>query len=137
MSWSNRYVGIPQADHGRSEMGCDCWGLACLVYAQELSIELPGYDGEYVSPDERAEIAGLIDAQEAVGPWSQVETPQAFDLLLFRRGRWRSHVGIFVARDLMLHIDGSDQARVASLSAPRWAVRLCGIYRHAQAGDLS
>ncbi|TMV09814.1 NlpC/P60 family protein [Ruegeria sediminis] len=134
MSWASRYVGIPQADFGRSEMGCDCWGLARLVYARELGIGLPSYDGAYVSPDEHAEVAALISGAEVDGPWHPVATPEPFDLLLFRRGRFRSHIGINVDTRHMLHMDGTEQARIADIRAPRWSSRFCGAYRHVERG---
>ena len=41
MIWANAYVGLPWADLGRDRTGCDCWGLARLVYAEQLGIALP------------------------------------------------------------------------------------------------
>ena len=38
MIWSNRFIGIPYDDFGRSRTGCDCWGLACIIYREELGI---------------------------------------------------------------------------------------------------
>lgn len=136
MSWSNTYVGIPQADMGRSELGCDCWGLARLVYLRELGIELPSYLGSNVSPDEHGEVAALIDQAENSGPWRPVGDARPFDLLLFRRGRFRSHIGLHVTGRLMLHMDGSDQARIDDYSRGRWAARFCGAYRHIARRDV-
>lgn len=138
MSWSNKYIGIPQMDMGRSEQGCDCWGLVRLVYARELNIPLPDYLGTYVSPEEQAEIAALIDQAEAnpARPWQAVDHPAPFDVLLFRRGRLRSHIGVAVSPSLMLHMDGTDQARLARFTAPRWSVRFCGAWRYRPLGPL-
>lgn len=132
MSWSDKYIGIPQADHGRSDLGCDCWGLLRLVYARELGIALPGYEEAYLDPGERREIAALIDRAEASGPWRRATQPRPFQLLLFRRGRWRSHVGLRVSAARMLHMDGMDQARIADLRDGYWRARLVGEYRHVE-----
>mgnify|MGYP003652353246 CR=1 FL=1 len=88
MSWSNAYVGIPYANMGRSALGCDCWGLARLVY----------------------------DA--------------AFDVLLFRHGRFESHVGIYVHQGVMLHMATDDQSKHERFDQGRWKARLAGYFRH-------
>jgi cell wall-associated NlpC family hydrolase len=137
MTWSDTYVGIPQADLGRSELGCDCWGLTRLVYQRELGIDLPSYRGAYVSPDEHEEIAGLISEAEEVGPWRVADHPAPFNLLVFRRGRLRSHLGLRVNSRFMLHMDGTDQARLADLQNGRWRRRLAGEYRHIKCGVAS
>lgn len=134
MSWASKYVGTPYADLGRSELGCDCWGLARLVYARELGIAMPSYLGAYVSADERAEIHGLLRDAEETGPWSPATRILPFDLLLFRRGQMRSHIGISVDARRMLHMDGEDQARIADFTGARWSARFCGAYRHVERG---
>jgi len=134
MSWANAYVGTPYADLGRSKLGCDCWGLARLVYEQELGITLPSYLGDYVSAEERAEIDGLIGDAEHTGPWRPSPQIMPFDLLVFRRGRLRSHIGIALSARHMLHMDGEDQARIVRLAEPRWQTRYCGAYRHVKRG---
>ena len=93
MNWASTYVGIPYADRGRFLSGCDCWGLARLVYRRELGIKLPSYVGDYISSTERAEIDDLIGAAEVTERWRLVEQPAPFDLILLRRGRLRSHIG--------------------------------------------
>ena len=130
MSWSNRYIGTPWREFGRSAAGCDCWGLACLVYACELSISLPSYTGTYVSAEEHAEIAALIDDGRRSPLWHPVSAPEAFDLAVFRRGRWASHIGIIVRPGLMLHMAGEDAAKLEDYRTGQWASRLVGIWRH-------
>lgn len=135
MSWSDGYLGLPWADLGRTRAGCDCYGLARLVYADQLGIVLPSYAGEYLGAGEQAEVAALLDREEQVGPWLPVlDAIAPFDLVLFRRGRLRSHVGVAVSAELMLHMDGEAQARVARLTDPRWRARFAGAFRHVEAG---
>lgn len=128
--WTNRFVGLPFAAFGRDRSGCDCWGLACLVYREELQISLPDYLG-YTSVDEHAEIAALVADAKASPVWLPVTGPvEPFDLAVFRRGRLDSHVGIVVQHGLMLHAAGEDCAKVESYLAHPWRHRLTGVYRH-------
>jgi len=129
MSWSDAYLGIPHRDLGRDRRGCDCWGLIRLVYAGEMGIDLPAYDGDYPSALESREVASLVD-QVAMPPvWVPVSDPRPMDVLIFRRGPWRSHVGLVVTGTAMLHMSGSG-SRIEASNAPRWVRRLTGIMRH-------
>jgi probable lipoprotein NlpC len=133
VSWSNAYIGIPFADQGRGYLGCDCWGLVRLVYQREQGITLPSYVEGYVCADERAEIDALIKGAQGCGPWHLVDgQAQPFDVLVFRRGRMQSHIGIATDRNAMLHVAAADQAKIERFDDPRWASRLCGVYRHAK-----
>ncbi|MGB0912023.1 MAG: NlpC/P60 family protein [Phaeobacter italicus] len=130
MSWSNSYVGIPQQDLGRSRAGADCWGLACIIYQEELGITLPEYLG-YSSPDERGECAALIAGATSSPLWLPVDGPAlAFDIAVFRQGRFSSHVGIVIRHGLMIHVSGADQAKVEGYTTGKWNHRLDGHFRH-------
>ena len=86
-AWSNKWVGTPHEELGRTPDGADCWGLACIVYREELNITLPQYLG-YTSVEEHAEISDLIGAGKASSVWVPNEgTALAFDMAVFRRGR--------------------------------------------------
>lgn len=132
MSWSNAYIGTPWQDLGRSAEGCDCWGLAWLVFACELGIELPSYAEHYSSAEEQREIAGLIMAASFEPTWIRVAPQKArpFDIAVFRRGRWDSHIGIIVQPGTMLHMAREDCAQHARLNQGEWRTRLSGIWRH-------
>lgn len=132
-SWTNRYVGIPFAPFGADRSGCNCWGLVVLVYAEQLGIVLPDYAGAYTSPEEQAEVAALV-SQEAADPvWNRVFDPQPLDVLLFRRGRLDTHVGLYVDRSFMLHLTADDCAKLERFETGTWAHRLTGIHRHIEA----
>jgi probable lipoprotein NlpC len=133
LHWSARYVGIPWQDLGRTANGCDCWGLTRLVYAEVPTepVDLPAYDGDYATAEEMAEIAGLIHGAIDGGSWIRVGgLPRELDVLLFRRGRYDSHVGLVAGRGLMLHMVGEQASRIEPWTRPEWAFRLAGIFRH-------
>ncbi|MGH1417110.1 MAG: C40 family peptidase [Pelagimonas sp.] len=129
MTQWNSYVGIAQRDHGREMSGADCWGLACLVYAHELGIELPDYAGVHPSDIERRDIDQIMESEAAANRWLGVDQARSFDLLLFRMGPYRCHVGIAIDARRMLHVH-SDHSKIIPQSDPAWAKRLIGIYRH-------
>ena len=130
MSWSNTYVGIPYEDLGRTVTGCDCWGLARLVYEAEMKIILPGYTQGYASAEEQAEVASLIGQETSTSVWGRVDQPKDYDLLLFRHGRHESHVGIYVDQGVMLHMATDDQSKHERFDQGRWKARLVGCFRH-------
>ncbi|WP_165937523.1 C40 family peptidase [Antarcticimicrobium sediminis] len=129
MSWASRYVGTPYADHGRSRAGVDCWGLACVVYAQELGIVLPSYAGAYASAEEIDEVDALLYGAKERQHWRQVPSARPFDLFEFRTGGRAAHVGIALDARRMLHVHAGGAALVEPLQ-PRWITRRIGIYRH-------
>lgn len=132
MNWSDRFVGTPYQEFGRSPEGCDCWGLACVIYREELGISLPDYLGDYASAEERGEIAALIQGATVSPLWVPVEGPaMAFDIAVFRRGRMSSHLGIVVRHGIMIHIEAEDCAKIADYRTGRWIHRFNGHFRHA------
>ena len=131
MSWSDRYIGTPFQEFGRATTGCDCWGLACVIYREELGIALPDYLGDYASAEELVEISALIDRDKTSPLWLPVNGPaMAFDIALFRRGRWSTHVGIVIQHGVMIHMRGEDCAKVESYQTGVWSHRFAGHYRH-------
>lgn len=131
MSWSNCYIGIPYADFGRTREGCDCWGLVCIVYRASLGIRLPEYLGAYSSTDEHAEIASIISAEKVSPLWMPVTgSPRPFDLALFRRGRWSTHVGIVIRDGLMIHMVEGDCAKAQTYRDGPYKHRFEGHYRY-------
>ena len=131
MSWSNKYVGIPFREFGRETRGCDCYGLAVLVYAQELGMQLTSFAGDYVSCEERQELDQLFANAVEIGPWKVVEgAVHPFDVAIFRIGRLAAHCGVVIKDGLMLHVQNEDQVKVESYRTGIWKPRLLFHYRH-------
>lgn len=134
MSWSNRFVGIPYEEFGRTRDGADCWGLACIIYREELGISLPEYLGDYASVEEHVEIAALINGAAISPLWLPVEGDAiAFDIAVFRRGRMSTHLGIVVRHGVMIHMQGEDCAKIANYRTGAWGNRFSGHFRHVSA----
>lgn len=132
MSWASPYVGLPQRDHGRDRLGIDCWGLFRLIYLEQLGLELPSYSGLYLDAAEHAEVARIVNAEEAKGLWYPVGHIEPFDLLLFRMGRYRSHIGCALDGRRMLHVQGQDGSKIERFREGRWQHRFTGAFRHVE-----
>ena len=131
MSWSDRYIGIRFASLGRTRDGADCYGLACIIYADDLGIALPAYTGAYASSEEHLEISALINGAAQSPSWQAVAgSAQPYDLAVFRRGKLTTHLGIVIRHGLMIHMDGEDAAKVADYRSGRWSSRFIGHFRH-------
>lgn len=130
MSWPNRFVGLSHEAGGRVRAGCDCYGLARVIYQEELGLSLPDYLGA-LSIEEEGEIAALIAGRARLPMWVPIDGPAvAFDLAVFRRGRMQTHLGVVVRRGLMLHMVEGDCAKLEPYHTGRWAARLTGHWRH-------
>jgi probable lipoprotein NlpC len=130
--WSARYIGLPWVPGGRSFDGADCYGLATLVYREELGIELRSYDQFYVTAEEREEIAELIAGGTARGPWRDIaiEDAREFDGVVFRLAGFASHIGIVVSRGLMLHVSAGRPARMERFLTGHWRPAIASVLRH-------
>ena len=133
--WSTDFIGLPYVEFGRDRGGVDCWGLAKLVYAEILGIELPSYIERYTSPEERRELDALIHSVADGETWVNTAHAATFDIAVFRRGHMEAHVGVVVSPGLMLHTSAGDHSRLEHYSSGRWAHRLTGIYRHFEAAS--
>ncbi|MHC2016302.1 NlpC/P60 family protein [Methylobacterium sp. CM6247] len=133
MHWSASYIGLPWQVGGLTRDGIACWGLARLVYAEQLGIEVPDYAAAVPSLQERAEVAAIFaEATSSAGPWVKIGAADVaeFDILVFRRVGLAHHVGIAVGAGRMLHIDTDQDSCLVDYTTGRWALRLCGVYGH-------
>lgn len=110
MLWHTKYIGIPFVDNGHSFQGCDCGGLAWLVYASELGHELPCFDVSYSAFDKPS--TGNILRRALNGFFTSSE-PGEFRLAVFGRKYLDYHVGIFLDRERILHCKEGEHAKIA------------------------
>lgn len=131
--WSDNFIGLPYTEFGRSrEAGVDCWGLAKVIYQEELGISLPDYLG-YTSIEEHEELAAVINGATVSPLWLPTSGKAiGFDIAVFRRGRLDTHVGIVVRHGLMIHIARDDCAKIEDYRSGAWSHRLTGVYRHVE-----
>lgn len=126
--WWNQYVGIPFVSKGRDRLGCDCWGLLRLVYAEQFLIQLPSYIEEYESANNRYSIAAPIDQHR--NKWLPVNDPRTGDGVLFCFSGIPCHIGVVTEIGLMLHITKGIDASIEPYLSSRWRSRVEGIYRY-------
>lgn len=123
----DKYIGLPYQENGRTLEGVDCWGLARLLYKQELNIELPDYSDLYTgSWDEQ--VTKLINAHKDT--WKQVAEGKPGDLCLFNIYGEPAHVGVYIGENKFLHSRERMDVAVESLTSPVWSKRFAGFYEY-------
>ena len=136
MHWSAGYVGLPFVPMGRSRDGVNCWGLVALVYRERLGIELPSY-GE-ISAFDLVRIAKEMTSATDGGPWRKCEPKEfavavmtaSFTVKAGRRAPF--HVGLWLDRGRILHVEAGTDACIVRASDQRIAARMLGTYELAR-----
>jgi cell wall-associated NlpC family hydrolase len=133
--WEQKYLRIPFKEGGRDEKGADCAGLVMMIYRNELGIEVDESPVSY--EDTSRHSAKLLDCATTEYfatmkgfrevPLTEIEP---FDVLLFQIGGARSHIGICVRPNFMLHIVSKERACVDRYNGVVWGQRLVGAYRY-------
>lgn len=126
MSWWGRYVGLPFGD-GPGQV--HCWGLVCLVFADQRGIRLAPYPASW--RDHRAVHRAMTDGQD--GPqWQPVDAPQVFDVAVMRHPRTGriGHVGVMVDAGRVLHVEASSAAVVVPIDHFSVRSRIAGFRRY-------
>lgn len=128
-SWTNKYINIPFADKGRSEKGCDCWGLARLIYQKELGINLPVLL-DYRDTLDRSTIAGVYEKESE--NWNIIErgSEKLFDIIVLKMMGFPMHVGIVYRKGFMIHCLKGVGTVVVDYESRQWTKRVVGFYRY-------
>lgn len=128
--WVADFIGIPFADRGRDEAGCDCWGLVRLVYRQRFRIVLPDHTDLYDATEQVERIEGAIAAHRA--SWRRVSGPFFLDgdVALLRVSGRVAHVGMIIGFPWFLHSSEGAASACDRLDGLRWARRLDSVWRH-------
>jgi cell wall-associated NlpC family hydrolase len=130
--WWHKYLRLPFITGGRTHEGVDCWGLVCLIYKQELGIELPSYSGLYDDTTDTVQV-GKVYGEDRSGFASPIEAHQRqpFDVILLRISGAPMHVAICTKKQWMIHCSAGIGVSHEKIYGMRWADRVLGFYRHA------
>lgn len=96
------YLGLRYQRDGRERPAVDCWGLARLIYREQLGIDLDPHD---TAPWGSSEVGREILAER--GAWLPVERPaiRPGDIAFIRRIGRPFHVGVVLDCRSMIHCD--------------------------------
>lgn len=130
--WCNDYITIPFLEHGRDRNGCDCWGLARLIYDEQLGIKLPTLI-DYKNTKDSEAIAKLYEEEHK--QWEEVPLGQEreFDIVVFKILGLPTHIGIVINKGAMLHCEYGVGTHASEYNREvQWKKRLTGIYRYVE-----
>lgn len=133
-----QYLGIPFRDHGRDATGCDCWGLVRLVYREQLGITMPDLGDRYSDAYAKGEVSRTA-ADATAESWNIDVTGQPLrelDVLTFTRAGIETHVGLYAAPGVMLHVMEGMLAAFERFDTVRWRRRFGRALRHVAACNL-
>lgn len=128
--WSDKYISVPFADHGRSKNGCDCWGLVTVVYKEKFKIDLP-FLLDYDNVKDVRHITTLC--KNECENWEEISKneEQPYDVLVFNILGAPCHVALVVEKGLMLHTEKGIGTHISDYKRDKqWCNRLAGIYRY-------
>jgi cell wall-associated NlpC family hydrolase len=119
-AWTDDYLGIPFKANGRDRSGLDCWGLVWLIYKERHGVELPRFD-QYAGVDDVGGIDAL--APECLSLWTPATEMVEGVVGYFKLPAGRTHVGLYLPEDLLLHADVGPESCIVPVSRyARWLV---------------
>ncbi len=131
MSWSNKYIKIPFKEKGRDENGCDCWGLARLIYKDELNIDLPTLL-EYNNTQDKEQISDLYKKTSQC--WISIAKGEEkpYDIVVLNMMGSPTHIAIVVKKGVMIHCEYGKGTTIAAYNdnSFQWFRKIRGIYRY-------
>jgi cell wall-associated NlpC family hydrolase len=124
MPWTNKYIGIPFKPDSRDHAACDCWGLVCLVYQEQLGIILPDFRGVFTEQNlvTLRRVAKEMKAYKE--KWRKIDSPREYDVIMLRTGAYTWHVGLVVDNRRMLHVMSGINSVVEEYAGMIWKHRI-------------
>lgn len=134
--WTNKYVGIPFISGGRTEKGCDCYGLLRLILLNEYKIELPALKTNYHALEAK-ETKLLFEKYVPVICAKKISSPEEKAVCLVRTtAGLLTHVGIYAGDGFIIHSRYRTGAVCERINSPFLAGRIEGWY-HVNTGKMS
>ena len=127
--WFNNYIGIPFLADGNDREGCDCWGLAVLIYKEQLNIDLPVFAGMFVDGSLASLIRVTKHIRKIKKTWLKVNEPAPYDIILLRTGNMIYHVGVVIDKKQMLHVMEGINSTIEEFIGLQWKQKVEGFYR--------
>jgi len=122
-----QYIGLNYLPKGRTAEGVDCWGLVQLFYRNELHLDVPSYDDQYLNPTDRGSVSKTII--DNMGHWAKVQEQEYGDVLLFEILGLPLHTGIYIGDGDFLHAFKNTNSCIERLKSITWNRRLLGAFR--------
>ena len=111
--WAGRYLSIPYD-------GCDCWELVRKIYSAEFGISVGGVENQ----------SGKIKSREWIDVIGEGLGVREGDVVLFRMGVLKKHVGVILNHELMLHSTAGANSCIERWTSTAWSCRWVSVYRH-------
>lgn len=124
---TSKYIGMPYKELGRTKKGCDCYGLAYIMYKEIKDITLPTHEEAATS---RKIVQRIIE--DGKYDWIEVDKPQELDLVTFKIMGFVSHIGILIDKDKkhFIHSWVKINTCIERLNSLHWGHRIDGFFRH-------
>jgi cell wall-associated NlpC family hydrolase len=124
-NWTDRYLSLA-VEQGQDEF-VNCWSFVRKVLFSEFGVLVPAY-----SPGSEKELHELVEREKFSGQWIGVSVAKEGDLVLFRSGASKLHIGIMVDEARVLHYKNNQTGAVVELIRGLTLVnRIEGYFRHA------
>lgn len=133
MSWANDYVGIPFRWGGYSRAGCSCWGLLWLVQREVFGNHLPRHDEAVqavqggAAPETGIWQSGIVADPIPMREAGPGDVLKMWGVVNGRRAPL--HVGTFVDRSSVLHIEAGTDSVIEHVTSPRFRWRPIQAFR--------
>lgn len=125
---TSKYIEIPFKNRGRDFDGCDCWGLARLIYMNEYNISLPSFVDVYKDASEGKRVSEAIVNNKKLVNYVEHVSPEYGDICVFNINGSPAHVGVYVGKQLVLHVLKGTNSCCERLSSVRLKGRVEGFY---------
>lgn len=128
--WCNEYISVPFIEHGRDREGCDCWGLARLIYKERLGIDLPIFL-DYKNTKDGKSISQIYESEYKHWKNIKLGEEKSYDILVFKIMGLPTHIAIVVDKGLMIHCEKGCGTHISEYNREvQWKTRLAGVYRY-------
>jgi len=101
--WVKNYIGIPFVSNGRTQDGCDCYGLVRLVLRDEYGVELPELSDDYTDALNVAETSRLFAERLPVLAGEKIPEPRERAVVVITEHGSPAHIGIVAGGGYILH----------------------------------